>query len=131
LSRLSPAPERLAEAAPESVSGLGITRERTRAIQALARAVADGGLRLEPGVDPEAAVAQLKEFPGIGEWTAHAIAMRALAWPDAFPHGDLGLLRGLGESSATRLRTAAESWRPWRAYAAMHVWNASAQYPQE
>jgi AraC family transcriptional regulator of adaptative response / DNA-3-methyladenine glycosylase II len=130
LSRLSPTPERLAAVEPEALRRLGITRERAHAITALARAVADGELRLEPGVDPESAIGRLKEFPGIGEWTAHAIAMRALAWPDAFPHGDLGLLRGLGEDSATRLRTAAEAWRPWRAYAAMHVWNAFAQ-PKE
>jgi AraC family transcriptional regulator of adaptative response / DNA-3-methyladenine glycosylase II len=123
LNRLTPDPERIAGARLPDLVRLGIVRERALAIRELARAVAEGRVRLESGTDPAAAVEQLKEFPGIGEWTAQYIAMRALAWPDAFPHGDLGLLRGLGESSAVKLRALAEAWRPWRAYAAMHVWN--------
>jgi AraC family transcriptional regulator of adaptative response / DNA-3-methyladenine glycosylase II len=71
-------------------------------------------------------VARLCAIPGVGPWTAHYIAMRALAEPDAFPSSDLGLRRALGngagplaESALSRL---AETWRPWRAYAAMYVW---------
>lgn len=124
LNCLTPSPERVAEAEVEEMAALGMTRDRARSIKAIAEADAVGRLRLEPGADPEATIAQLREFPGVGEWTAHYIAMRALGWPDAFPHGDLGLLRGLGESSPTRLRAIAEPWRPWRAYAVMHVWNA-------
>jgi AraC family transcriptional regulator of adaptative response / DNA-3-methyladenine glycosylase II len=123
LSRLTPRAEVLAESDVDTLAKLGITRERCRAIQVLARAVADGKLRLEPGADPESTIAQLKEFPGIGEWTAQYIAMRALGWPDAFPHGDLGVLRGVGETSPKKLLALAEPWRPWRAYAVMYVWN--------
>jgi AraC family transcriptional regulator of adaptative response / DNA-3-methyladenine glycosylase II len=123
LDRLTPSPARLAEAGPEALTRLGVIRGRALAIRALARAVADGRLRLEPGTDPEAAIERLKEIPGIGEWTAQVVALRALGWPDAFPHGDLGLLRGLGEPSAARVRALAEAWRPWRAYAVMYVWN--------
>jgi AraC family transcriptional regulator of adaptative response / DNA-3-methyladenine glycosylase II len=123
LDRLAPGAERLAAAEVEELARLGMTRARARSIQALARAVADGRLRLAPGSDPEATIEQLREFPGVGEWTAQYIAMRALGWPDAFPHGDLGLLRALGESSPARLRALAEAWRPWRSYAAMHLWN--------
>ncbi len=124
LNGLAPSPERLADANLDQLAGLGMSRDRAQSIQTLSRAVADGRLRLEPGADPEATVAQLKEFRGIGEWTVQVIAMRALGWPDAFPDGDLGLLKGLGASSSAQLRTMAEAWRPWRSYAAMHAWNA-------
>jgi AraC family transcriptional regulator of adaptative response / DNA-3-methyladenine glycosylase II len=123
LTRLAPGPEQLASAAVDDLTALGIARTVAVAIQALARAVSDGRLRIEPGAEVESTIDQLCELPGVGRWTAHYIAMRGLAWPDAFPDGDLGLLRGLGESSAARVRHTAEAWRPWRAYAVMHVWN--------
>ena len=123
LIRLAPDAERIATAAVDDLVGLGIARTVAIAIGALARAVSDGRLRIEPGAQVESTIDQLCELPGVGPWTAHYIAMRGLGWPDAFPDGDLGLLRGLGESSAARVRTAAEAWRPWRAYAVMHVWN--------
>jgi AraC family transcriptional regulator of adaptative response / DNA-3-methyladenine glycosylase II len=69
-------------------------------------------------------IAKLQELPGIGDWTAQYIAMRALRWPDAFPAGDLGLLKAMGERSVQRLRDAGEAWRPWRAYAAMYLWES-------
>jgi len=124
LDRLAPSPERLADADLEQLAGIGMGQERARSIQTLARAIVEGRLRLEPGADPEATIAQLKEFRGIGEWTAQLIAMRALGWPDAFPDGDLGLLQCLGVSSTAQLRALAEAWRPWRSYAAMHAWSA-------
>jgi AraC family transcriptional regulator of adaptative response / DNA-3-methyladenine glycosylase II len=126
LNRLTPDPSRVATAGAEELILLGMTRSRAASIQALARAMIEGHLRLEPGVDPEAAAAQLKAIPGIGEWTAQYVAMRALGWPDAFPHGDLGLLRALDETSPARLHTLAETWRPWRSYAVMHLWNGTA-----
>jgi AraC family transcriptional regulator of adaptative response / DNA-3-methyladenine glycosylase II len=85
--------------------------------------MASGRLRLEPGVDVEQTIGQLLELPGIGDWTAQYVAMRALGWPDAFPENDLGIKRGLNETSSARIRTAAEAWRPWRSYAVMHIWN--------
>jgi AraC family transcriptional regulator of adaptative response / DNA-3-methyladenine glycosylase II len=123
LNRMTPDAERLAKIDVATVRQLGITSERARAIHELARAVANGELRLEGGVDPQATIGQLVELPGIGSWTAQYIAMRALSWPDAFPDRDLGLRHALGESSAARLRAIAEVWRPWRAYGVMHVWN--------
>ncbi len=124
LVRLSPRPETLAEAEVESLVALGIAAPRARAIRALAQAVVDRRLSLEPGSDPEVAIERLKALPGIGDWTAHYIAMRALRWPDAFPAADLGLLRAAGLKTASELARAAESWRPWRAYAALILWNS-------
>ena len=91
-------------------------------IRAIAAAVASGEIDLEPGTDPEAAIRKLESLPGIGDWTAQYVAMRALCWPDAFPAGDLGLLKAWGETSAQRLRDASRAWRPWRAYAAIYIW---------
>jgi AraC family transcriptional regulator of adaptative response / DNA-3-methyladenine glycosylase II len=65
----------------------------------------------------------LCEIPGIGKWTAQYIAMRALGEPDAFPSGDLGLLRALGLENSAELERRAEAWRPWRAYATMYLWS--------
>jgi AraC family transcriptional regulator of adaptative response / DNA-3-methyladenine glycosylase II len=123
LNRLSPAAERLERVDLSEFSRLGIPVARGRAIRELASAVSRKIIRLEPGVEPERTIAQLVELPGLGDWTAQYIAMRALRWPDAFPAGDLGLLRALGMASSTALRKTAEAWRPWRAYAAMHLWN--------
>jgi AraC family transcriptional regulator of adaptative response / DNA-3-methyladenine glycosylase II len=113
-----PSAERVAEA---DVAAIGLPSARAQAIRALARAVADGQLRLEPGADPEATHEVLLALPGVGEWTAAYIAMRALRQPDAFPSGDLGLRRALGVD-ARELARRAEAWRPWRAYAAMLLW---------
>jgi AraC family transcriptional regulator of adaptative response / DNA-3-methyladenine glycosylase II len=123
LNRLAPEPERLATADAGAIERLGISRAAAQTIRALATAVALDRLRLEPGVDAAATIEQLEGIPGVGRWTAEYIAMRALGWPDAFPEGDLGLRRGLGGLSHADLRTIAEDWRPWRAYAVMHVWN--------
>jgi AraC family transcriptional regulator of adaptative response / DNA-3-methyladenine glycosylase II len=124
LSRLSPGAERLADAPAESLAALGVALPRARAIVELARAVADGRLDLSPGAEPERAIEGLKELPGVGDWTAQYVAMRALRWPDAFPAGDLGLLKATGHRSPRDLAAAAEAWRPWRAYAAMVLWNS-------
>ena len=74
-------------------------------------------------MDSEAFLARLCEIPGIGKWTAQYVAMRALGEPDAFPCGDLGLLRALKLESPRELEQRAEAWRPWRAYGAMYLWN--------
>ena len=130
LNRLSPTPERLAGATLVELIGLGVTRQRADCIQAVARALLAGELSLHPGPAPEETVRRLLGLPGVGEWTAQYIAMRAARWPDAFPHEDLGLRQGLGEPSAVRLRLLAEAWRPWRAYAAMHIWHSWSQARQ-
>ena len=115
---------RLAECAPADIASLGVIAARARAIVALARAVAEGRILLAPNVDVEGTVAGLRALPGIGEWTAQAIAMRSLHWPDAFPAGDAGLVRALKQRRPTEVARLAEQWRPWRAYAVMHLWSA-------
>lgn len=124
LTRLPPPAERVAGARLEELISLGIIAARARSILALATAVAERKIRLEPGADVEGTMAQLKELPGVGEWTAEYIAMRVLSWPDAFPHTDRGIYKALGESRPKRVLQIAEAWQPWRAYAAMHLWKS-------
>lgn len=124
IHRTFPTASRVAMAGRDELGRLGITSSRTGAIQALARACASGALVLEPGVDVERAITALKDIAGIGDWTAQYIAMRALAWPDAFPHTDYGVKKALGVSSPARVLTLAEAWRPWRAYATLYLWRS-------
>ncbi|MGE5205055.1 MAG: AlkA N-terminal domain-containing protein [Chlamydiota bacterium] len=123
LTHLFPRPEDLAGA---RLAGIGLPKARAESIRALARAVRDGQLRFECVADSDQFLARFCEIPGIGPWTAQYVAMRALGEPDAFPCGDIGLLRALGISSARELEQRAEAWRPWRAYAAMYLWNVAA-----
>ena len=118
--------ERLADASLASVVAIGLPRARAECVRALARAVAEGALPEltgdAPAGDPQSFVRRFTELPGIGPWTAAYVAMRALRWPDAFPEGDLVLRKAMGGLTAARLLAAAEGWRPWRAYAAQHLW---------
>ena len=91
-------------------------------VLSLARAIVSGALHLEPGADVEETVKGLLALPGVGIWTAQYIAMRALAWPDAFPHTDYGVMKAMNEKNPAQVLAAAEKWRPWRAYAVMHLW---------
>jgi AraC family transcriptional regulator, regulatory protein of adaptative response / DNA-3-methyladenine glycosylase II len=129
LDRLSPAPPKLAEARAAEIASLGIAAPRAASIRLIAEAVTRRELDLQSGADPMETTRALQAFPGVGDWTAQYIAMRALRWPDAFPAGDLVLLRATGERSPERLRERAEAWRPWRAYAAMYLWES--QHPLE
>jgi len=120
LTHLFPPPEVLADA---NLASVGLTSARAETIRSLARAVCDGRIRFEGIVDSDAFLTRLCEIPGIGKWTAQYVAMRALGEPDAFPSADLGLLRSLALGSPRELEQRAEAWRPWRAYAAMYLWN--------
>lgn len=124
LTHLWPRPERIAGLEPQALLPLGILASRSRTIITLARVITNGSLSLEPTIDPQHTIAQLTALPGIGEWTAQYIAMRALAWPDAFPHTDLALMRALGETRRSTMLERAEVWRPWRSYATMHLWKS-------
>ncbi len=130
LTHLFPSPVDLAQAHEHELGEQGITRQRQAAIRALATAVASGSMQLDTSALPEATMAALKALPGIGDWTAHYIAMRALHWPDAYPAGDVALHHALGLSQlglreATReAERLAQHWRPWRAYAVIRAWNA-------
>jgi AraC family transcriptional regulator of adaptative response / DNA-3-methyladenine glycosylase II len=106
----------------EQITSLGITQKRAQTLIALAGALASGRLLLEPGHRIEETLHQLQALPGIGPWTAQYIAMRALSWPDAFPHTDLGIRKALVESNPGRILAIADQWRPWHAYAALHFW---------
>ena len=126
LTLLFPHAETLAAASSADVAACGIVRSRAEAIVALARALHERRISLEPGVDVDVAVAALQSLPGIGEWTAQYVAMRALGWPDAFPATDLGVLKALGVRSRAAALQAASRWRPWRGYAVMHLWRRGA-----
>ena len=106
------------------IARLGMPTARARTVIALARAVADGDLTLTPHTDLDATLERLRRLPGVGEWTAQYIAMRALAWPDAFPHTDIGVMKALKEKDARRVLEAGEAWRPWRSYAVMQLWHS-------
>ena len=124
LTHLFPSPATLAAADPDALGRLGIVRQRVRALQALAAALASGRIALHRGVALEPTLDALRALPGIGEWTAQVIAMRVLAWPDAFPASDIGVLKALGTRDPAAARARAEPWRPWRAYAVMRLWHA-------
>ena len=87
------------------------------------------GLDLSPRADVESTLERLRGIPGIGPWTAQYVAMRGLGWPDAFLPTDLGVRRALGERSEQRLLARAERWRPWRAYAVIHLWSGNREMP--
>ena len=127
LTTVFPPAARVADTPVSLIARFGMPTARARTIVALARLVADGDLVLTPHADIDATLERLRSLPGIGEWTAQYIAMRALAWPDAYPHTDLGVMSALGERDARRVLEAGEAWRPWRAYAVMHLWNAMTQ----
>jgi AraC family transcriptional regulator of adaptative response / DNA-3-methyladenine glycosylase II len=123
VTRLFPTPDVLAKA---SFEGIGLTRARCAALQGLARHVAEDARCLQPAASLAASVERLCRLPGIGEWTAHYIALRALGEPDAFPVGDLGLARALADDgerpNARELSVQAEVFRPFRAYATLRLW---------
>ncbi len=118
LTHTFPTADELAEAD----LAIGIPASRAEAIREFARTVASGEVAFHGGVDTTDLVRRLCAIRGIGPWTAQYIAMRALSDPDAFPAGDLALLRAAGEKTAKAMERRAEPWRPWRAYAAMHIW---------
>ena len=102
----------------------GMPQSRWNTIRGLARAVARGEVNFERGATLDESIANLTKLPGIGPWTAHYIAMRALREPDAFPHTDLGIRKAAGTISDRELLSRAEAWRPYRAYATMLLWRS-------
>jgi len=122
LTHLFPTPQVLAEA---NIAHIGLPAKRAQSIRALAQAVADGQISFDSVYAADEFQSRLRELPGIGKWTAQYIAMRALSEPDAFPAGDLALLRSSKLGSERELTARAETWRPWRAYAAMYFWQVS------
>jgi AraC family transcriptional regulator, regulatory protein of adaptative response / DNA-3-methyladenine glycosylase II len=125
LTHIFPTPEVIATA---NLSGLGITQARINAIVGLAQTLCDRPELFQAYPSLDEAVKVLCELPGIGEWTAHYIAMRTLREPDAFPATDLVLMKALSvdDRKITKAECVARSepWRPWRAYAAIHLWHS-------
>lgn len=124
LSRYSARPQRVADATIDEIAGLGIVSARARAIQAFASACAAGTLRFNATLTPDEIMTLLVSLPGIGPWTAHYIAMRALRWPDAFPKEDIAIRKNLGGLSPRAAEQRSQQWRPWRSYAVMHIWKS-------
>ena len=126
LNRLFPSPEALAQASGDALGALGLTRQKQVAIQGIAQLLQGGQLRLEPGADVIATMAALRSLPGVGDWTAQYIAMRALSWPDALPASDVALHRALDLQGQTRAAQAtlalAQAWQPWRSYGVVRAW---------
>ncbi len=133
LNRLTPLASTVAAASLDDVARHGIVAARARAIIALAGAQAAGGPSLDGGTHqhPEAVIEQLAALPGIGRWTAHYIAMRALRWPDAFPKEDIAVRNNLGGVTPQEAERLSQTWRPWRSYAVMHVWAMARPRQQE
>ncbi len=127
-TRIFPRPEKLLRA---RLGDLGIIRSRADTIRRVAKAVTDGTISFDAAQDIDEFCRSLVAIKGIGEWTAQYVAMRALKYPDAFPHTDLGLLRAFDTADGERIKPAAlseraEAWRPWRAYAALLLWSSGA-----
>jgi len=123
LDRVFPTPERLVKAPLETI---GLPRSRAVTLRAVAEAALDGRLDFRPGQRLDDFVESLTVLPGIGSWTAHYVAMRALSHPDAFPAGDLIVQRMLCRSrrlSERETENRSQAWRPWRAYAVLHLWH--------
>ncbi len=130
LTHIFPTPARLAGS---DLAAIGMPNARRTALSSLAAAVVADPLIFGPRRSLEEAIAQLRSLSGIGEWTAQYIAMREMREPDAFPAADIGLMRAMTDANGVRpspaaLLAHAEQWRPWRAYAALHLW-ASGSHP--
>lgn len=131
LDRAFPSPEDVRDAPLEA---LGLPASRANTIRELAKAVIEGRIDFGVGQGLDEFIERFITLPGIGRWTAHYVAMRALSHPDAFPAGDLVLQQVLGGD--TRLSEKAtdassQAWRPWRAYAVLHLWHVSGDKEQK
>jgi AraC family transcriptional regulator of adaptative response / DNA-3-methyladenine glycosylase II len=124
LSRLPPTARAVAEAEIGDVARIGMPGARAAAIVGLARAARNGDVDLSGASPPEDVIAALLRLPGIGDWTAQYVAMRALGWNDAFPASDLGVRKALAMVGVREAVRRAEAWRPYRSYAVMHLWHS-------
>lgn len=103
---------------------LGIIGTRARSILALAEALETGFVTFSPCADPEIEMEKLIKLPGLGPWTVQYIGMRALGWPDAFPHTDYGVKKALSGMESRQILKLSQVWRPWRSYATINLWNS-------
>jgi AraC family transcriptional regulator of adaptative response / DNA-3-methyladenine glycosylase II len=126
LNRLTPSAARVVSVPYEEICALGVVGARARCLVALAQAVVERRVALDFTGEAEEQIQSLMLVTGIGPWTAQYIAMRALHWHDAFPSGDLMLMRA-ANADKRQLQELAEAWRPWRAYAAHYLWQSLPQ----
>jgi AraC family transcriptional regulator of adaptative response / DNA-3-methyladenine glycosylase II len=127
LNRLAPAARDLAAAGVDEIASIGLPRARATSLRELAAAAERGELEFGPAASVEDVIATLRRIRGIGEWTAQYVAMRALRFPDAFPAADLGVRKALAPPGGAlpnekQVLARATAWRPWRAYATLHLW---------
>lgn len=122
LTHLTPSSSRLSLAQHDDLFSLGLTGARAQTVINLAKSEKSGAINFDDKIAAQAHIVRLKNVDGIGEWTAQYVAMRALKWPDAFPHSDLGIKKALGEDNPKRILQLSQKWSPWRAYATMHLW---------
>jgi AraC family transcriptional regulator of adaptative response / DNA-3-methyladenine glycosylase II len=128
LNRLTPSAQQMASVTANEIAALGIVGARARCLSVLAPAVLERRVVLTFAANVEEQIDALLRLPGIGPWTAQYIAMRALHWPDAFPSGDLMLMRA-ANANQKKLQELAEAWRPWRAYATHYLWQSLGANP--
>jgi AraC family transcriptional regulator of adaptative response / DNA-3-methyladenine glycosylase II len=108
----------------DQLGPLGITGARARCIGALAQGIQNGELQLNLTADPREQMEKLLALPGFGPWTVNYVALRALGWPDAFPHTDYGIRKALKPLDARQILELSAAWKPWRSYAAINLWNS-------
>jgi AraC family transcriptional regulator, regulatory protein of adaptative response / DNA-3-methyladenine glycosylase II len=122
LTLLSPSAARVADAGVSGLVAMGVPQPKAETLTSIAKAVEDGSLNLSPHSPLAGTHDALLQVHGVGDRLATTIVMHALGWPDAFPAADRALQRAAGIASPRHLLARAEQWRPWRAYAAMHLW---------
>jgi AraC family transcriptional regulator of adaptative response / DNA-3-methyladenine glycosylase II len=123
LNRLTPSPQRMVSVTADEIAALGIIGARARCLASLAAAILERKIVLTYAPNVEEQIEALMRLPGIGPWTAQYIAMRALHWPDAFPSGDLMLIRA-ANTTKRLLEKRSQAWRPWRSYATHYLWQS-------
>lgn len=127
LSLAFPEPETicgLSAPVADHLGPLGITGARAGSILALAKAMASGSINLHNSCNPQNEMEKLLELPGFGPWTVQYIGMRAMGWPDAFPHTDYGVRKALADIESKEILLMAQKWQPWRSYATINLWNS-------
>ncbi|MGI4851768.1 MAG: DNA-3-methyladenine glycosylase family protein [Janthinobacterium lividum] len=122
LTHLHPTAGTIAQLSINDLTNLGVIQKRAHCIIRLAQEIINADLKLKSGADPETTLKKLMTLPGIGDWTAHYIALRALKWNDAFLKSDLAIKQILGGISASQAEKISQEWRPWRSYATLYLW---------
>ena len=130
ITHVFPSAERVAQLQPEALRLLGVQLKRAAALIEIARALGEGRLQLDNVLDIDQGIRALTALPGIGNWTASYIAMRAWSWPDVFLAGDYLIKQRFPGMTPRQIERYAERWRPWRSYATLHLWHNDGWAPE-